>query len=304
MNEEQEHDIILRWLSDKATEEEVRSALSDETFIKYKQIVKSMDQLVPDLDEQVFDPKLVTSQPKQGKTRQLNWWMPVSIAASFIILLLAGWFILNTDKEKVYAAGMGEKLEITLPDNTSKVILASGSIIKWEADNWSEGNRQVELDGKAYFDVPQKGAFSVSTPEGEVRVLGTRFVVDEQPDLLEVSCYEGKVATQLANDVENIVAAGELLRYYQGVLDAELTLAGDMPSWLSDLMDFRNSPLVQVLSTLSATFDLVIDSSAIDTDRRFTGTVPSDNRDIALKVVFEPLNIQYQLDGKRLILTE
>lgn len=70
----------------------------------------------------------------------------------------------------------GQRTEITLPDN-SKVLLNSKTTLRY-ASGFNSVNREIYLDGEAYFDVT-KGhlPFEVRTDAMNIRVLGTAFNV-------------------------------------------------------------------------------------------------------------------------------
>ena len=105
-------------------------------------------------------------------------------AVILLPLLLAGGIRLyrHSDTEKNYAriawaeihSTMGSRVSFNLPDGT-KGWLNSGSTLKY-AMNFNE-NRNVELEGEAYFDVtPDKSSpFYVKASEIQLKVLGTKF---------------------------------------------------------------------------------------------------------------------------------
>ncbi len=71
------------------------------------------------------------------------------------------------------------------------------------------GPRRVRVDGAALLDVaPGKGTFVVETARGRIEVLGTRFMVDGQPDRTTAAVVRGEV--KLATSAGEVVLhAGE-----------------------------------------------------------------------------------------------
>lgn len=309
----QEEKILGSWLEGNLSEQEVREQLSVETTVKYKQILDAMDQLVPDLDNRVFDPQIITEQPKeiplnQEKsetiTHQINWWRPMAVAASILLIMVVGVLLLRSTGEQLHQTLAGEQRQILLPDQTTTVTLAANSALSWSSDDWDSGIRKVNLDGQAYFNVTEKGAFEVVTEMGAVNVLGTQFNVDQTEDLFVVSCYEGKVKAKDTDGNGTEVMAGQITRLVAGKWEPLTEIDQSLPGWMKEWIIFNNAPLDEVISKLSSSFGLEIDHSAISTDRRLTGTIPNDTLDVALKIVFDPLNIQYELKGNQLILSE
>jgi hypothetical protein len=105
---------------------------------------------------------------------------------------------------RVVGGGGGEH---TLPDPNS----ADGA--SWLVDGGGKvtkiGTRSLRVEGAALIDVePGKGAFTVETARGTIEVIGTRFLVDAQPDRTTASVIRGVV--KLASDAGNVTLhAGE-----------------------------------------------------------------------------------------------
>lgn len=130
----------------------------------------------------------------------------IKIAAIFIFAFGLGGatFYLMTNNKKIQAEGkqyystsapLGSKSQIKLPDG-SIVWLNSGSTIKC-ADTFEENEREVQLDGEAYFDVVKNAdaPFYVVTNAVKIKVLGTRFNVKSYPEegIIETTLEEGSV---------------------------------------------------------------------------------------------------------------
>ena len=138
------------------------------------------------------------------KFASVNYWRPIGIAASVLLVaLLIGFLLRNSvPDETVVATQYGETQEFTLPDGT-EVFLNANSTLRYSAD---ETPREVWLEGEAYFQVvKQKNGltkraddFRVHTQNLTVRVLGTRFVVDSRKE--QVVLDEGKVEVQPRTD--------------------------------------------------------------------------------------------------------
>jgi len=89
----------------------------------------------------------------------------------------------------------GTTTQLLLPDG-SKVWLNAGSKLKYNKD-FSSGNREVTLEGEAYFEVKHMPdlPFIVHAPTMLVKVLGTSFNVKSYPGELtsETSVIQGRV---------------------------------------------------------------------------------------------------------------
>ena len=220
MSNKEENEAIIRWLDGELSEEELKQILPKEDILSYKQIINEIDNWVPDNEQEVFDVRLITGATKKEETkvRKLNPVSYLSIAASVVILIVAGVFALNYFDKTSYVADNGKSLELLLPDGSSKVTLASGSQISWTKDDWTDSQRKMTVVGKAFFDVSKGSPFTVFNENGKVEVLGTEFEISGFDDSFIVACYEGKVKATATDKKEMILNAGEENHYFGGVL--------------------------------------------------------------------------------------
>jgi ferric-dicitrate binding protein FerR (iron transport regulator) len=139
-----------------------------------------------------------------------------------------------------YATNRGEQQKITLPDG-SVVFLNERSTLAY-TDNWSKGaDREVQLQGEAYFQVEekvysgQKVKFMVVTRDVTVEVVGTEFNVNDRKQGTRVFLNEGRVRLSLKNlgEIINMVP-GDLVQYdaATGQVDNRRPQQRNMISWL------------------------------------------------------------------------
>ena len=118
----------------------------------------------------------------RSKTVRLVWNM-VKYAAIVVLALGIGILITNQWNKAKEISGfaevkvpLGQMSEMTLFDGT-KVWLNSGTTLRYNS-NFGEKERNVSLEGEAFFDVTKTGTpFKVKFKGKEVEVLGTRFNV-------------------------------------------------------------------------------------------------------------------------------
>lgn len=142
---------------------------------------------------------LESSIQKNPAARWIGWRRNLAIAASLLLLMASGIWYMQKNAQlptNLYTTDFAQVKNITLPDG-SKVILNANSELKLTAEWGEEGNRQVWLEGEAYFEVEKKTAthqkFIVHTKDLDVEVLGTRFNVNTRHAKAVVSLEEGKI---------------------------------------------------------------------------------------------------------------
>lgn len=310
-------DYLSKWLQGEISNEELKKNIGAEDAAKYQQIVGEVDKWVPDNKSQLFDPKEVSKKPKQVKVRSMLSWVPYAIAASVTLAFAAYFFLFNPSSIVTHKTGIAEIEEIVLPDN-SKIYLAPNSEISWDKDDWDtpqvaekarlkkrkSRERKVKLKGKALFEVEKGDSFSVLSEVGSVEVLGTTFEVDEFKEGMNVICFEGKVrATPLVGD-PIIVNGGEGYLYFGGSWEAMIKTNDPLPSWLQSETKFENAPLTQVIKSLEKQYGITINIGSTNIKKRFTGTVPNNKIEVALKIVFDPFGIEYERRGNTLYLKD
>ncbi len=112
----------------------------------------------------------------------------------------------------------GDQFE-TLVKGRLAVSLIGGSIVKanYRSGLTIEDNRRVSVEqGLTFFDVGRdKRLFSVETPNGEILVFGTAFVVEVAPDATKVTVTKGDIL--VSNDVGKTgVSKGNQLVFRKG----------------------------------------------------------------------------------------
>ena len=307
---------LSKWLNGDISDDELKKLIGTEEALKYIQILGEVDNWVPDNSERLIDPKEITSRPK-GKVRTMRPWYSYAAAAVVFLAVVAYLWVQVSDATVTHSSLAGEIREIELPDG-SKVTLAPNSEISWESDKWEEVvayqenrlkskkvRRKVKLKGKALLKVAKGAPFSVESPTGTVDVLGTIFEVDDFNEGMSVVCYEGKVQAKPKTLRKTVtLTRGDGYLFFNGKWEKKENTTESGPAWLQNQTKFENAPLSQVIKTLEKVYGVAITTGKIDIAKRFTGTIPNDKLEVALRLVFSPYKISFKRDGKAVTLTQ
>lgn len=136
-----------------------------------------------------------------GKSFSFSW----GVAAAVVLLLGVGSYFLA--EEKVVTDNTAMNYE--LPDGSSVQVMEN-SRLTYNHITWL-WERKLQLLGKASFNVTKGKTFTVSTEAGDVTVLGTKFLVDQQGKKMFVNCEEGSVKVETAVGKRTLLA-GESVR--------------------------------------------------------------------------------------------
>ncbi|NAS31073.1 anti-sigma factor [Flavobacteriaceae bacterium R38] len=293
MDQKYSDDSFLgRWINNDLTEEEIIAFKKSKEYKEYQKIILGADQFkMPKMDTSASYKKFISAGEQGTKQVKVKKLIPgwVYAAASIVIILGTIYFF---GFNKTLTTGFGEQITMELPDG-SKVRLNSKSSIHYNTLNWKK-NRKVTLKGEAFFEVQKGSNFDVKSSLGTVRVLGTKFNVRNRNGLLEVKCYEGKVAVESGNE-KTVLTKGKAFRSEQGLPEKTKywDFNADQPDWLLGESSFISVPLKQVIHELEIQFNLKIDDASIDTEQRFTGSFGHADKEIAIETVFAPLEINY-----------
>lgn len=159
---------------------------------------------------------------------------------------------------------LAETRTVNLPDGTS-VTLNHYSTLTYP-ERFKTDNREVELNGEAYFEVSKdkKHPFIVQTEAVDVRVLGTQFNVDAYRDSPDVrtTLLTGSVAVSNKSNSEHMILKPNEIAIYNKV-EKKLTRklledATDEISWRHGEFIFDDVPLRDIARELSNSFGTTI----------------------------------------------
>ncbi|WP_339920769.1 FecR family protein [uncultured Flavobacterium sp.] len=273
--------ILAKWLNNDLTEGELAEFKANPEYEKYEKIKNYTAHLeVPPFNESKILEKVINHEKVKSKVIPLYKKWLFKVAAVLVIGLGITFIMQNFSSENHYALN-GKRTTFSLPDN-SEVVLNAGSEIEYKKWNWYN-NRNIELDGEAYFKVAKGKKFEVTTALGKVTVLGTQFNVKARKNRFDVSCFEGNVKVNY-NNLEVILSHGQKLTFENGnqvYADAKTT----KPEWLDNKIAFDKENLRGILDEIQRQYNVSIEVKAKYSDELFTGKIPLDNLDIALHII-------------------
>lgn len=238
--------------------------------------------------------KKIENTPKQQTTKiKLNpvlRWSVLAAAAAIVVAL-----ILFPAKQAIQN-NTGKSFSYRLPDQ-SRVVLTEGSLIEYSK---AFKKRQVNLMGEGYFEVTSGKSFQVLTSAGSVQVLGTRFSVKEDGELLEVNCYEGSVKA-ISKETGQLLHQGDGARL--SASSVELFTHPDIsyPTFALFNANYSNTEVRQILKEVELFFGVSI-QLIYTGNRYYTGTFETGNLESALILLCEPLGFSFTFENNNLII--
>lgn len=223
--------------------------------------------------------------PTVGRRRYLRW---TAIAASVVVLVgIAAYALLAPSTVTLTAEATPQVYHLT--DGTV-VTLAPHSSVSYASDDC----RHVRLTGKAFFDIHHDSAnpFTITDDHYTIRDIGTRLQVEETGTMTRLTVVEGAAsfgssrggkAVALKAGMSAVLGNDDSTPRMDSRTDVNTT------AWATHEFHFSDTPLPEVLSTLSRYYHVRLTAS--DTGKRLTADFDADSLDNIISLVNQTLNV-------------
>lgn len=247
--------------------------------------------------------------PLASKTRVLN---PITgtkkstrivykIAASFTLIVISLYALIGFNEVTV-EVGKTALGKVELPDR-SMVQMNADSKIGYNKFLWNF-SRKVTFEGEGFFEIQEGEKFEIHSTLGVTQILGTSFNIYSRPGKYEVECLSGKVAViSNASQKKVILLPGAGVVLNQSDFQSYSLSNPNSPSWLNGEFYFEDQNVEDVISELERQFDLEISFPEELRNQKYTGYFDNKDLDKALKLICEPLDLEYVRKGKLLEFT-
>lgn len=288
---------LARWLAGELKEEELQELQNSPQYATLLRIKENFTRLQsPQFNADGMLEEIIAAQkntaPKAIPLYRRAWFQA---AAAIVILLGAGMFFTMPEEFK---SPNGETLAFNLPDK-SEVILNDGSAASYRSLNW-DSNREIELKGEAYFKVAKGKTFTVTTPGGNVTVMGTQFNVRSRDGRFEVICYEGKVRVEHKKR-EFILTPNQGITFAGDTDSGVKEIPVQEPQWLHDEIVFSKETLTGVIAELERQYNINIETD-YQSKQLFSGSLPANDMGAALKVISKTFHLDVTKRDETVIL--
>ncbi|SHN40985.1 FecR family protein [Chitinophaga sp. CF418] len=229
-----------------------------------------------------------------------------------IIKLSNGQLVYNSEQGKAgnapailntLSVPRGGKYNITLADGTVVWLNAASSITFPAAFTGKE--RQVTLNGEAYFEVATDAArpFTVKVGDMQVRVLGTHFNImaynDEQS--VNTTLLQGAVKVQGAAG-EALLKPGQQAKMdHTGSVKVVHADIDAVIAWKNGLFSFNNASIEEVMRQVARWFDAeIVYPDGIPQDR-FQGEIDRNSDITAVLKILEASGVKFTVQGHKIL---
>ncbi len=321
--------LLEKFLHDQCSREELKELLTyleedeekeyDEILQQVWEQLQSYPQLeestIARIAEKVSSRISRETENEKGRPLTARPWLRYAAFLTGLLMLGAAYFLItNSPSVITHRTAYGETMKVVLPD--SSVVTLNGNSQLSYGPAWPSATiREVWLEGEAFFDVRkiakdentcEKLKFVVHTATFNVEVLGTSFNVNERKALASVVLRTGKVRLQQHNEKAGIMMnPGDLVTFSKEShqlltkkVDPEI-----YTSWTDNKLIFDRTPLSEIARLLEDNYGLkVILKDRQLGERIFTGTIPTMQVEVLLRILEESLQIHITKNGNQVIM--
>ncbi len=247
-------------------------------------------------------------QPATSSTSGPNrsfWMRTIALVATVCLFVIGGAvFLLLPDKHTFTTPVGGHEI----------VKLADGSSIELNTDtvfhtDMGVTHRSGWLEkGEAYFSIAHDTGrpFVITAGQHKITVLGTKFLVRNEPNHLEVALFDGRVWFDAENGMSSqsaLLMPGDILvasaRSVSITKASRKVLSGEL-SWRSGVLVFRNTPLAEAAHQYNRyNREKIIIGDAEAAQLMISGALPTTNTQEFVHIAqkFFGLRVKHNGDG-------
>lgn len=290
--------LISKWLNNDLNDQELEAFKMLEDYDELVKLSNSMQAFKANDYNTSSELESVLKTIKTTKWQSTSWLKPFMRIAAILAICFSLYFYTTTIGTNI-TTDYAQKTNVDLPD-ASSVSLNAKSLLSFNKNSW-KNEREVKLEGEAFFKVAKGSSFLVITKTGTVKVYGTRFNVKQRDNYFEVICYEGLVGVTY-NSQETKLKPGNSFLIIDGKQIAKEKEISTTPSWLNHESSFKSIPYKEVIAEFERQYNVDFKLQNIDSNQLFTGSFAHNNLEVALKAISLPLRVTYSKTNRTVIL--
>ena len=234
-------------------------------------------------------------------------WRMAAVWLGLLLVATISFYVYKSNCKLQYQTSFGETTTIILPDKSTVVLNGNSRLTL--INNWSfNKDREVWLEGEAFFSVIKKpgqgnARFLVHTGDMDVRVLGTKFNVNNRKARTQVVLNSGKVqlsAQQVAPGKLAMMQPGELAELRPDKKEFVKRKVNPLiySSWIHKKLLFDDTSIRDIATLLEDNYGFQVKiSDAILIDRKLTGEVYVEDVETLLKALSKSFQLKITQQG-------
>lgn len=304
---ESERKEIDQWLSEDPKNQKVLEEILAASNLSAR--MEEMDEFDAVTTWKLLVQKVLIS----NKERTIRMW---KLAAAILLIvglggIVAQFYIYNTKPETELLntrvlTQRGQTSKVILPDSTVVYLNSATELVY--TNNFMAENRNVQVNGEAYFEVSKnaQNPFTVSMDNVMVKVMGTEFNVrtDERDQTIDVILDEGKVELMheeaafqntMLNPGQRAQINGAHTQFTIDEVDSY-----KHTSWRDGILIFQDDPMSEVFKKLESWYDVDIEIQDQEIyDLNFNATIMDESLEEIFELMSYTCNIDFKIEYSR-----
>lgn len=189
-----------------------------------------------------------------------------------------------------YTTATGERRDMVLADGSEMAMNTASRVqVKFDAQQ----RLLKHLAGEIWLQTAPDAVrpFLVTTEHGQLRALGTRFLVRDEEKSTRLSVFEGAVEVITRRAVSRVIAAGEQVSFTAAAIADSVPLVAAADAWRNGVMYARQMRLADFLAELSRYRKGILRCDAAVADVPVSGTFQLADTDSILQLLAETLPV-------------
>ena len=280
-----------------ATQDELISVLAQFREEKFVSILNSgKEEIWLRISEKISNPSKIHHLEKVSV---LKAW---SIAATILIASFVGLYMLFTKQSpSLVLQTYAQSGRITLLDGTEVLLRPNSKLVEL---SYSDLKQEYSLEGEAYFQVTKNTnrAFIVTSGNGMITVLGTRFNLSNWGGGTQVYLEEGSVKFENTGTSSSVVLepgeSAKTTNLGTLVLDEDAN-ADEFNDWRNNQLIFNNREVEEIINELEQHFDIIVRVSDAVNKVKLSGGISLQSSEQSLEYLALILNGTFEQISER-----
>lgn len=247
--------------------------------------------------------RLQTIEKKQ--TKIITLWQKAAVWLFIIAASIVAYYQFKSGTKTIVTDFVAVKTVDSLYlSDTTWVALRKGSTLSYP-QQFSKGERRVTLKGEAFFKVKHNPAkpFRITAGNTEIEVLGTSFNVQETDSLVVVYVSTGSVRVTANNQSVKLKPGEKALVKKNLAPFIQIAENENDISYLTGTISFNNQKLGTVIGQLNSQYKVSIVVSQPDINNcSITTTFRNEPIEQVLTIISATLNLTWTADGNKYLL--
>ena len=235
-------------------------------------------------------------------------WQMIAATVLLVSISWLVWHSTDSFQTRKIVTPHAQTREIWLPDS-SRVILNANSSLTYRTGWDSRTDREVWLEGEAFFHILKKpgqsnARFTVHAANLNVEVLGTQFNVNTRHGNTTVVLNTGKirlespqlqVLTMDPGDLISLTKTNQLIR--------KQVNPAHYAAWKNNRLFFDNTTIRDITQLLEDNygFQVMVNEPQI-LNQKFTGSCPADHLGLLFTAISETFRVSVEVQGKTIVI--